>query len=605
MTGDNGGGGVDLFHEWLAFFKAHPVLTTTNAAMCAVWPLSDIIVPLLSGKIVSAIESGSSAAKVLAPLLAALVATLVFFSLLFMLVSYHDGIFIPRMQNFVRHRMIERLMREYETNVHDLPGGEIVSKLARVPMVAVYIIDRIKTTFVPYGITFLVSSLYVATIDPAIGAVMLIGIAAILYLALAAPFRSCKAEGEAQEALVADIHEQTEDAVRNLSSVYAANTIADEMARIGAYEEKFGSLFMATTQCVLRQRALGLAALAAMASAIGWLCYKKLRARSMTTGQFVTIFMIIMTVCNSLSWITTIAGDLIMEWSTLATPPNQTQTQTQNQNQTQTQNQNQNQNQNQTQTQNQTQNQTRRPELRDPADLSLKIGDVSFEGVTYAVPLRGKPLVSGVTFSVPAGQRVAVVGSIGSGKTTLMKMLVRFLEPTSGAVRLGGVDVRDWQVQDLRRRVGYVAQQPTLFDRTILENMVYGSRFAEADAQSRIESILRSLGLQDAFASLAGGLRARAGKNGSNLSGGQRQVVQCVRMLLWDPDVVVLDEVTASVDPATKDRLMALIGRMTSGRTAFIITHDASVLQLADRIITMSDGRVIGDELMKTPTHIP
>lgn len=562
---------VELLSEVISFWKQHPIMMTVNVIMCAIWPLSDLIIPLISGSIVTAVQQGDP----FIGKLIALVASFLVFNVMFMLMTYHDALVIPRLQNFIRSRMLHRLLAKYQKNFHELPTGEIVSKSARIPMTAVYIVDHIKNTFLPYIVTLVTSSLYICAIDSTIGLSMLVSVLFVMYTIITTP-KTCAGPGQYQEKLHTDIHEQTEDTMRNLLSVYAADTMKEELDRIGTYEDKYNAAFMSTTTCVMKQRTWCLSGMVFMLLVFVWQCYKSLTAGCLTSGQFVTILMIMMNVCSALTWQLSIITDVAMEWNTLGSP--------------------------------QDGNTIHSLAESDDHDLTRDLTGVSkvtFEHVTYSVPTRTRPIIQNLSLTVEEGQKVAFVGHIGSGKSTLMKLLMRFQDADAGRILLGHTDIKHMNLRQLRRRVGYVSQHPVLFDRTIFENLVYGSvhHGATGDAkravEERINVILDRLGLSDAFADLQGGVDARAGKNGNNLSGGQRQIVQCIRTLLWDPEVVILDEVTASVDPVTKSKLLRLIKSIMQTRTTLMITHDSTMLELADRVITMHSGRIIQDVLMK------
>lgn len=570
---------VKIVSEFVAFCRENPLLALVNLGLTGLWPLNDLIVPILSGAIVSAVQLGQPFLK----LLVLLVVTLVGFNASYMLMYWHDGIMIPRLQNFLRHRMIVRLMHKYQGDYRELPAGEIVSKTARLPMIAVYLIDRMKNSFVPYIFSFIASSVYVIFVQWDIGLVMLACVTLILVITTTAPM-TCRAAGQHQEAVLAGMHEQTDDTVRNLLAVYAAGTLGYEIRSLEQAERTYDRAFMQTTLCVLRTRALGLAVLALMLSLIGWKSYANLKNGCMTPGAFVTIFMILMNICSTLSWMTSSIGDIVVEWNTMGSPDDDVDTPLTTQ----------------------TQGALRGAPPGPQPPLS-----VSFVDVSYTVANRSKPIIDSLSLHVPAGQRVALVGQIGSGKSSLMKLLLRLSVADSGQIKVGDDNVMDVELRELRRTVGYVAQQPVLFDRSIFENLVYGSEYHDTSAdgvdpaatkrlaETRVNEMLRDLGLADAFDDLQGGLDAVAGKGGSNLSGGQRQIVQCIRTLLWNPRVIVLDEVTASLDPSTKSRLMGLVTKVMSGRTAFIITHDQDVLNIADRIVTLQAGRIVRDVELK------
>ncbi|MFF8829985.1 ABC transporter ATP-binding protein [Streptomyces sp. NPDC015131] len=216
---------------------------------------------------------------------------------------------------------------------------------------------------------------------------------------------------------------------------------------------------------------------------------------------------------------------------------------------------------------------------------------VVFEDVRFGYRTGGEVLPRfGLT--IPAGQTVAVVGSTGAGKSTLAKLLARFYDPSGGRVLLDGVDLRDLAVPELRRGVVMVTQEAFLFSGTVAENIAIGRPEATRD---EIERAARAIGAHDFIAALPDGYDTDVRKRGGRISAGQRQLVAFARALLADPAVLILDEATSSLDVPGERAVQRAMGTVLEGRTAVVIAHRLSTVEVADRVLVMEGGRIVED----------
>lgn len=217
-------------------------------------------------------------------------------------------------------------------------------------------------------------------------------------------------------------------------------------------------------------------------------------------------------------------------------------------------------------------------------------GKVEFQDVTFHYPGQTVPALAGVNFVINPGEHVGVIGAVGSGKTTLERLLINLYQPESGSVQLDGTDVRQIDPGDLRRNVGAVQQSPQLFYGSVRTNITMGHETAPDRAVLRAAELA---GVMEFLRDSQAGLDTNVGERGESLSGGQRQSVAIARALLYDPPVLILDEPTASMDPASENRLLKRLQVVTEGRTTILITHKGSMLTLVDKIILIDRGRII------------
>ena len=231
-------------------------------------------------------------------------------------------------------------------------------------------------------------------------------------------------------------------------------------------------------------------------------------------------------------------------------------------------------------------------------------GDVTFEDVTFSYGDRD-PVIEGVSLDVPAGATIGLAGPTGAGKSTLLKLLPRFHDVDSGAVRVDGVDVREYGLRALRDEIAIVEQNPYLFSGTVADNIAYGDRAvleAEwhnatdapgADARERVIEAAKAAEAHEFITDLPEGYDTLVGERGIKLSGGQRQRLAIARALLNDPSIIVFDEATSDVDTETETLIQESLDRLIDERTAFVIAHRLSTIRDADTIVVMDDGEIV------------
>jgi len=217
-------------------------------------------------------------------------------------------------------------------------------------------------------------------------------------------------------------------------------------------------------------------------------------------------------------------------------------------------------------------------------------GEIEFDRVSFGYDA-DHPVLQEISFHVAPGESVALLGATGSGKTTLVNLLPRFYDYTSGRLTLDGVDLKEYPREYLRRQIGIVEQEPFLFSRTIRDNITYGVGRDVPDAE--VEAAARAAAIHDVILSFPDGYNTLVGEKGVTLSGGQRQRVAIARTLLKNPRILILDDSTSSVDTETEAEIRAALERLMEGRTTFIIAHRIQSLMNADQIIVLDKGRII------------
>jgi ATP-binding cassette subfamily B protein len=230
------------------------------------------------------------------------------------------------------------------------------------------------------------------------------------------------------------------------------------------------------------------------------------------------------------------------------------------------------------------------PVVDDPEPIGAVTGEIRFDDVHFAYPGVAGEALRGISLTIRAKESVALVGETGAGKSTIMKLVARFYDPTSGAVLVDGHDLRRIDLGAFRRQLGYVPQEAFLFSGSIRDNIAYG-RGDASDAD--VERAARAVGAHDFIAGLDGGYRHVVSERGRSLSSGQRQLISLARAQLVDPAILLLDEATSNLDLGTEAKVSRAMGVVSQGRTTILIAHRLQTARPADRIIVLDDGQVV------------
>ena len=217
-------------------------------------------------------------------------------------------------------------------------------------------------------------------------------------------------------------------------------------------------------------------------------------------------------------------------------------------------------------------------------------GDVTFENVSFHYPDDPALVLHNINLHVPAGSTVALVGETGAGKTTLVKLISRFMDPTEGRILVDGIDLKTVTQHSLRSQMGVVLQDPFLFNGTVKENILFG-RLNATDAE--VEEAARAVGAHEFIMGLRNGYDTSVEEGGVLLSVGQRQLISFVRALLANPRILILDEATSSVDTQTEQIIQRALASLLRGRTSFVIAHRLSTITNADVIVVIDDGQIV------------
>lgn len=543
-----------FWHLFVDFFKEHPVMVIINMLFMLLMPINEVVLPHFYGKLIESVQKNTNFQKYFIISITLLLVV----QILTTLGDWHDTILNPTFQEYIRNNMLEKIFMKYETNLEDITTGDIITKFVKTPSIFINWFSRFKDYLIPYALVFFCASIYFLYYDKILGISLIVTISTLIYLLMSAPYH-CREHTIEKSRLYSEIHEYIDDILRNLTSIYGCSQEKQELANVSKLEGEFKRSWMDTMLCTLRYKIISVPLVITFFGIFVYRSRTLILTKKMTTASFVSLFMILLYLVGSLMWVIDIMRDIIFDWGMVK----------------------------------ETERQLERAIL--PCDTRIENviappSGIGLYDITFKYPQSSMSVLENFSLHFEEGKKTVLVGDIGSGKSTVLKLLMKYNCPHKGDLYVKGhwySKIPSWQV---RRVIEYVPQQPILFNRTILDNIKYGN---PSISDGMIKETIHNLGIEGEFSKLKDGLHTLAGKNGGNLSGGQRQLVWCLRVLLSKPEILILDEPTSALDEKTKDLVFQILNVLMKNKTVIIVTHDPYLLKIADKVVHMRNGKVI------------
>lgn len=518
-------------------------------------PLQDVGLPHLFGKLVKAIQSKQNLTKPLA----LIIGIKFILQIAYSLEDHIDVKMFPSIQKFTREKMMSHLFQMQKTQYQELKVGEITTKIIKMPSLMYAYMDQWKNLFIPRAVVFTISIIYFFYQDVLVGATLL-----ILVLALATTVYNsityCSGVAKKRDHVYNQLYEEVDDVLRNALTVLNYNEEDKELSRIDQFHQEYSKLSYDALNCAIKVRYIFLPVICIYLSFFCYYMYQKVMSGQMEAGVFVSLFLIMIQITNSMWRIIANVKEAVLRWGMIQ-------------------------------------------ETLDMFEVCKKYkshvvvaphlphrNGLTFYNVTYTFEKR--QLFNNLSLYIPLGQKVLIVGHIGSGKSTLLRLLMKYAEPDAGEIYINNIPYSKIHPAELRKFIGYIPQNPILFNRTVYENIVYGMPHV---SKNHVENMIIKLGLFDVFSKMPDGIDTAVGKYGSKVSGGQRQIIWLIRTIIQNPDIILMDEPTSSIDEKTKAIIHQLSQVLMKEKTVIMVTHDAFLKQYADRIIEMRHGAVIKD----------
>lgn len=545
----------------LEFIKNNKGLFFTYLLLLLVQPVRDVLMPHMVGKLYTTIKKN----KPLNGILLTIIGLVIVIQVLYVVGDYVEIKLYPILNKFIRESMMAHIFSTRETNYNDIEIGAIITKIIKLPSIMYNYVDQWRSSYIPGIITLIFATCYFIWVDKILGLSLLVILIVFAYN-LYRSFYTCKDLALKREETFSTMFGDVDDVLRNMMTIMSFNKIDDEFQRLDEYQKIYTDYTENTFKCSLTPKYIIIPLMLSYVVFMCLYCYRNVKSSNLETGTFISLLIIIFVVMGVVFSMLSSCKELYMRWGVI-----------------------------QSSLQVFEQCQSLRIPYNLPAniDTGIQIQDIVYQ---YNSKTDQRKVFDGLNLNLRFNEITLIVGEIGSGKSTLINLLLKYQIPESGEIFLNGVPYKDIDHHKLRQTIVYLPQSPILLNRTVYENIVYG--LGKTVTKEAVESVMKDLGLQGFLEGLPKGIDSPTGVHGSRLSGGQRQIVWIIKAVLLNPQIIVMDEPTASVDDSTKSTIHYLLEKVMSGRTVIMITHDPYLLRFANRVITLDDGKVIGDEII-------
>lgn len=521
-------------------------------------PLQEVGVPHFFGKLTKAIQDKADLKYPLAFILGITILLQFAYSIFEQL----NTKMIPTIQKFVRDKILTHIFETQKSNYEELQIGKITPKLIKMPGLMYSYMEEWKDIFIPKTFVFIIAIVYFLNTDIVIGTSLFILIASFIYIITSTVF-VCENIAQKRDNTLNNLYEEIDDILRNSMTVLNYNQEDSELNKLDMYHKEYTKLNKQVLDCATNVRYTYIPILSIYLVFFTYYMYNKVKSNQISTASFISLFMMMIYITNSLWSVIGSTRDMIINWGAFRETLNMFKI---------------------------CYNQREDSNVHIQNYPGILLNNVSY----IIIDSNGisKTICKNINLHIRPHEKTLIIGQIGSGKSSLLKLIMKYAEVSTGEIYLDNIPYSKMKNSDLRKFIGFVQQNPILFNRTIYENISYGMPWV---TKEHVQETIINLNLSHIFNEMPNGIDTNVGKNGSHLSGGQRQIIWILRTIIQDPEIIIMDEPTASLDEKTKNIVYRLLDILMKNKTIIMVTHDKNIIKEADRIIEMKNGEIITD----------
>lgn len=525
-------------------------------------PLNKVALPHYYGKLISIIKKKNMSE--IKGIFLILISIWTIYQFLNLVSSRIGSNLQPKFISYIRKYIIEEIIERHKSNYEDLKIGEILTKIINSPYILYDVFHTIKN-FLFTNIIFIVSTfIYLFVHNKILGLVYILCILFVIGICYLYT-KSCSKKVIISEEIYDYTHEEIEDTLSNLISIYTSEKTGDEKNRLYEYSQKTSKAERNLNKCNNNFKILYSITFIIIFIVMNLVSFKLYLNNTYKIGTLVSVVIInysilttLMTIYYDTRFFIDTKGRVDILKGFLDKLPQKTK------------------------------------EVKKNKNLG-SFENINIKNLTFGYT--EKNIFTNLNLQFNKNITTALIGGIGSGKSTIAKLIIRLKDYQKGQIFINNTDIKQLPIDQLRNIIGYIPQHPKLFNRTLYENITYG--IDKKITEKQIMDVLKTNQLTSVIKDFERLMNKKVGKNGSLLSGGQRQIVWLLRFIFNSHQVIILDEPTSSLDSKNKDKVIQLIKELEKTKTIIIITHDNSILKHVKRIIEFNKGKIINDTLLK------
>ena len=484
-----------------------------------------------------------------------------------------DSYMIPKVQSYIRINLVNDIINTFKNNYEELEIGSIISKLVKLPFTIRDIQHQLRNFFIPTFVILLAAILYFFSINTVLGIIGIIGFVVFVLILYYASI-VCIKKTSIKDKLHNELHENIGDIFNNLLPMYSSNTMEKEINMLYGQEKILDDTYKESIICSLKVKLTYAISYFMFFLVINGYSFYLFSKKQIKLDSLISILIIVLYLISNLSATAGEIRDMIFNLGVieetqvylnklLKNYPKLGETQKLN---------------------------NKNKNNKNKNKINIKHGKIEFKNIEFSYPSTNIPIFQNFNIIFKPNESVGIIGKIGSGKSTLIKLLLRLNEYQKGDIRIDNQNIMDYNEDTIRYNISYVPQNPKLFNRSIYDNIVYG---IDNVKKNDVILLLKKFNVYDMFNDLKDGLDTSVGKNGEKVSGGQRQTIFLLRSVLRNNKILILDEPTSALDSQSREYIFKILKTLMVNRTFIVITHDLELLKIVDRIVEFDKGQII------------